>query len=77
MLHDMIQVLEQAVEKIRDLPADRQVYAAELLNALAAQKSDGALTVDEIDGVEHAQAQTRRREFADEKVAAFYERIGL
>ncbi len=73
----MIQLLEQAIEKIRRLPDDQQVYAAEMLNTIAAHTADGPLTTDEIEGIKHAQAQVGRGEFADEQVSAFYERIGL
>ena len=72
----MIQLLEQAIEKIRRLPEDQQVYAAEMLNSIADHTTDGPLTTDEIEGVKRAQAQVERGEFADEQVATFYKRIG-
>ena len=31
----MIKVLEQAIEKIKELPKDRQAYAAEILEEIA------------------------------------------
>lgn len=73
----MIQALEQAVEKIRRLPDDLQVYAAEILKTVGTKAADAALTADEIEGVKHARAQVSRGEYADEQVAAFYKRIGL
>ena len=73
----MIQVLEQAIDKVRRLSADQQVYAAEILETVATQSTDGPLTPDEIEGVKHAQAQVGRGEFADEAVASLYERVGL
>ena len=73
----MIQPLEQAIEKIRSLPEDQQVYAAEMLTTIAAHTADGPVTMDEIEVIKHAQAQVGRGEFADEQVSAFYQRIGL
>ncbi len=73
----MIQLLEQAIQKIRDLPDDQQVYAAEILKTIAADTADGPLTPDEIEGIKHAQTQIYRDEFADEQVSTFYKRIGL
>jgi len=36
----MTMVLEDAIEKVRKLPADRQAYAAELLEQIVAAGSD-------------------------------------
>ncbi|UPJ47482.1 hypothetical protein IVB30_30020 [Bradyrhizobium sp. 200] len=36
----MTKVLEDAIEKVRKLPADRQAYATELLEQIAAAGSD-------------------------------------
>jgi hypothetical protein len=36
----MTKVLEDAIEKVRKLPEDRQAYAAELLEQIAAAGSD-------------------------------------
>ena len=36
----MTKVLEDAIEKVRKLPADRQAYAAELLEHIVAAGSD-------------------------------------
>jgi len=36
----MTKVLEDAIEKVRKLPADRQAYAAELLEQIVAAGSD-------------------------------------
>lgn len=73
----MIQALEQAIENIRNLPPDRQLYAAEVLNAVGGQATSVPLTADEIEGIKHAQAQVRRGEYGDAEVAAFYQRLGL
>jgi hypothetical protein len=38
----MIKVLEQAIEKIRGLPEDRQAYAAEVLEQIAAAGTESS-----------------------------------
>ena len=73
----MIKVLEQAIEKVRELPEDRQAYVARVMESLAVDSGDDGLTSEEIEGVEKAQAEIRRGEYADPVVAAFYRRIGL
>ena len=71
----MIKVLEEAIEKIRDLPEERQVAAAEVLEVIAAQRI-GKLTTQEIEGVRQAQKEVRRGKFAsDQKVKAFFARF--
>jgi len=76
----MIKVLEEAIEKVKKLPEDRQVYVAEVLEQIAAAGSD----VFDVPG-EHRAAvveglgQAERGEFAcDEEMAALcavYERL--
>jgi predicted transcriptional regulator len=56
--------LEEAVAKMRALPADQQAYAAEIIDVLAAQEDDIPLSFAEIAGVEEALAQADRGEFA-------------
>ena len=73
----MIQVLEQAIENIRKLSVDQQVYAAEILKFFSGHTKDAPLTPDEIEGIRHAQSQVRRGEYADSVVASFYARLGL
>ena len=71
----MIKVLEEAIEKIRDLPKERQVAAAEMLEVIAAQRT-GKLTAQEIEGVRQAQKEVRKGKFAsDRKVKAFFARF--
>jgi hypothetical protein len=66
---------EIAVEKIRQLPEERQAAAAEALELIAAQ-TDDALTDSEIQGVRRAQAAVRRGEYAsDEDVRTFFGRF--
>jgi hypothetical protein len=72
----MMKVLEQAIEKVRHLPEERQVAAAEALELIAAQADDAALTPEEIEGVKRAQEAVARGEFASEaKVEEFFARF--
>ena len=75
----MTKVLEDAIEKVRKLPEDRQAYAAELLEQLAAA-GGGAFVVPEahraalLEGL----GQARRGEFVGEdEMAALWEKCGL
>lgn len=71
----MIKVLEEAIEKIRDLPKDRQMAAAEVLKVFASQGS-GRLTTEEIAGVRRAQIEIRKGKFASgRKVKSFFARF--
>jgi predicted transcriptional regulator len=75
----MIKVLEQAIEKIKKLPEDRQVYAAEVLEQIAAAGTDVFQVPDDhraaiLEGLE----QTRRGELVgDEEMAALWKKVGL
>ena len=73
----MIKVLEDAVEKIKELPEDRQAYAAEVLQQIAAASGGEKFVIPN----EHRAAvlegldQARRGEFAsDEQVDAILRR---
>jgi hypothetical protein len=64
----MMRVLEQAIEKIKDLPEERQAYAAEVLEHIAASSGEVFHVPDEhraavLEGLE----QAKRCEFADEE----------
>lgn len=61
----MIKVLEEAIEKIRKLPADRQAAAAEVLEQIASD-TGGPLAVPEDDraAVLEGLEQAQRDEFA-------------
>jgi vacuolar-type H+-ATPase subunit E/Vma4 len=74
----MIKVLEDAVEKIKELPEDRQAYAAEVLQQIAAASGSERFVIPN----EHRAAvlegldQARRGEFAsDEQVDAILRRL--
>ena len=72
----MIKVLEEAIAKVRDLPAERQKAAAEALEVIAAQLGNDALTTAEIEGVKRAQKEVRRGKYAkDRKVGSFFARF--
>jgi hypothetical protein len=75
----MTKVLEDAIEKVRRLPEDRQAYAAEVLEQIAAAGSDLFVVPEEhrvavFEGLEQAE----RREFAtDEEMVALWKKCGL
>ena len=67
--------LDTVVEKIRQLPEERQAAAVEALEVIAAQIDD-SLTATEILGVKQAQEAVRRGEYAsDEDVRTFFGRF--
>ena len=71
----MMKVLEQAIKKIKTLPAERQ-EAAEVLVLIAAQVPGDALSASEIAGIRQAQEAVRRGEVAsEEKVGEFFGRF--
>lgn len=71
----MIKVLEKAIEKIRELPQERQMAAAEVLETIAAQPS-GKLNPEEIAGVRRAQREVRAGKYAgNRKVESFFARF--
>jgi hypothetical protein len=75
----MIKMLEDVIEKVRTLPEDQQVVAAELLETLLAQQGDDEdFTPAQIEGIRLAQEQVRRGEIAtEEEVAAVFRRFGV
>jgi predicted transcriptional regulator len=61
----MIKVLELAIEKVRQLPEDRQAYAAEVLEQIAARRGDVfAVPADHRAAISEGLAQAERGEFA-------------
>ena len=72
----MMKVLEQAIEKIKTHPQERQEAAAEALELIAAQVTGDALSAREVAGVRQAQEAVRRGEVASEdRVADFFGRF--
>jgi len=68
----MIKVLQDAIEKVKKLPEDRQAYAAEVLEQIAAQHG-GVFEIpdDHVAAVMEGLEQAQRGEFAsDEEVDA-------
>lgn len=75
----MMKVLEIAIEKVKALPEDRQRYAAEAPEHIAAA-SEGVFPVPVEDhaAVLEGLAQAERREFAsDDEMAALWKKCGL
>jgi hypothetical protein len=75
----MNQALEDAIEKVRKLPADRQAYAAEVLEQIAAAGTGAFVIADEhrsavLEGLEQAQ----RGDFvSDEEMSVLWKTCGL
>jgi predicted transcriptional regulator len=75
----MTKVLEDAIEKVRKLPEDRQAYVAEVLEQIAAAGSDVFAVPEEhraavLEGLEQAE----RGEFiSDDEMAALWKKCGL
>jgi hypothetical protein len=75
----MTKLLENGIDAVRDLPADQQNLAGELLLSLAEQtKRRPRLTPEQIDDVRLAVAEADRGDFAtEEDMAAFWKKCGL
>jgi predicted transcriptional regulator len=75
----MTKVLDDAIEKVRRLPEDRQVYVAEILEQIAAAGSGPFVVPDShraavLEGL----AEAERGEFvSDEEMAALWKKCGL
>jgi hypothetical protein len=75
----MTRLLEEGIEAVRGLPADRQDMAGELLLGLAgAVQPDYGLTPEQIADLRIAIAQADRGEFATEdELRAVWAKFGL
>lgn len=75
----MTKVLEDAIEKLRKLPDDRQAYVAEVLEQIAAAGSDLFLVPEaHRAAVLEGLGQAERGEFeSDEEMAALWKKCGL
>ena len=64
----MMKALEIAIEKLKALPEERQAYAAEVIEQIAAS-DDGIFHIPEehMAAVREGLAQAQRGEFADEE----------
>ena len=75
----MMKALEIAIEKLKALPEDRQAYAAEVIEQIAAS-DDGVFQIPAVHraGVMQGLEQAERGEFAsDEEMAALWKQCGL
>ena len=71
----MTRIFEEAIAKIRELPKERQMAAAEVMEVIAAQ-IDNRLSPSEIAGVKKAQKAVRAGKYASErKVTSFFARF--
>ncbi len=75
----MTKLLENGIDAVRDLPADQQNLAGELLLSLAEQsRRRPQLTPEQADDVRLAVAEADRGDFASEdEMAAFWKKCGL
>jgi len=75
----MTKLLESGIDAIRDLPADQQNLAGELLLSLAEQtKRRPRLTVEQAEDVRLAVAEADRGDFAsEEEMVALWKKCGL
>ena len=75
----MTKLLENGIDAVRDLPADQQNLAGELLLSLAAQsKQRHRLTPEQAEDVRLAIAEADHGDFAtDEEMAALWKKCGL
>jgi hypothetical protein len=72
----MTKLLEQGIEAVRALSADRQDLAGELLLGLAGRETY-ALTPEQLEDVKVALAEADRGEFAsDEEMVATWKKFG-
>ena len=71
----MTRIFEEAIAKIRELPKERQMAAAEAMEVIAAQ-IDNRLSRAEIAGVKKAQKAVRAGKYAsDRRVKSFFARF--
>jgi hypothetical protein len=75
----MTKLLEDAINKVRDLPEADQDEAAEMLLSVASKKAGRVRLDDETRAaVREGRQQARRSEFvSDEDMVAFFERHGV
>lgn len=74
----MTKLLDEAISRVRDLPASKQEVVAELLLGLAEQPSRLRLTEDQLAEVRLSLAEARSGQFAtDEEVASLWRKFGV
>jgi len=73
----MTKLFQKGIEAVRDLPADRQDMAGELLLSLAKSAPEYRLTPEQLDDVRLAIAEADRGEFAsDGEIADTWKKFG-
>jgi hypothetical protein len=74
----MTKLLDEAIKKVRELPAADQDEAAEMLLSIAGRNSEPVHIDDETRAaIREGKAQARRGEFVSDKdMAAFFKRHG-
>lgn len=75
----MMKILEEAIEKVRKLPKERQAYAAEVLEQIAAAGGDVfPIPQGHQAAVLQGLGEAERGEFvSDEEMAALWKKCGL
>jgi hypothetical protein len=75
----MTKLLDQGIEAVRSLPAERQDVAGEVLLAIAAQQRAGyTLSPEQIEDIKLALVEADRGEFAtDAEMSALWRKCGL
>jgi len=73
----MTTLLDQGIQSVRELPADRQDMAGELLLTLAAVAPRYRLSAEQLEDLKLAVEQADRGEFAsDQEIAATWKKFG-
>ena len=74
----MTKLLEEGIKAVRELPADRQDMAGELLLTLAASEPQYPLTTEQVEDLRLALEEADRRNYASEaEVAETWKKFGL
>lgn len=74
----MTTLLDQGIQAVRQLPAERQDMAGELLLRLAAAAPQYQLTAEQIEDLKLAITQADRGEFAtDKEITETWKKFGL
>jgi hypothetical protein len=74
----MTKLLDQGIHSVRDLPAERQDMAGELLLTLASSDSQYKLTPEQIKDLKLAVQEADRGEFATaDQIADTWKKFGL
>ncbi len=74
----MTKLLEEGIQAVRELPADRQDMAGELLLTLAASEPQYPLTTEQVEDLRLALEEADRRNYASEaEVAETWKKFGL